>query len=160
PNPNPNVGPFDGRTPRTLVVGTTINGVFQGWQTVGSADEPLVSDSVSPSWHTYQIRLHAGGTFSVLRDGTRLQSGISARAASAWTGGIGSGSLFNQSPVSDGHLSTFFDNVRAFGTPLVAPAITTQPASRIVNAGQSATFSVAATGTAPLTYQWQKLVNA
>ena len=38
----------------------------------------------------------------------------------------------------------------------VAPSIATQPANQTVNAGQAATFSVAATGTAPLTYQWQK----
>jgi Immunoglobulin domain len=38
----------------------------------------------------------------------------------------------------------------------VAPSITTQPASLTVTAGQTATFSVAATGTAPLAYQWQK----
>jgi Bacterial Ig domain/Putative Ig domain/Immunoglobulin domain len=38
----------------------------------------------------------------------------------------------------------------------VAPSITAQPASQTVTAGQTATFSVAATGTAPLTYQWEK----
>ena len=38
----------------------------------------------------------------------------------------------------------------------VAPSITTQPASQTVTAGQTATFSVAATGTAPMTYQWRK----
>ena len=38
----------------------------------------------------------------------------------------------------------------------VAPSITTQPGSQSVTAGQTATFSVAATGTAPLSYQWQK----
>ena len=36
------------------------------------------------------------------------------------------------------------------------PSITTQPANQTVNVGQVATFSVVATGTAPLTYQWQK----
>ena len=35
-----------------------------------------------------------------------------------------------------------------------APAITAQPQSIAVNAGQSATFSVSATGTAPVSYQW------
>jgi hypothetical protein len=35
-----------------------------------------------------------------------------------------------------------------------APAITQQPASATVTAGQAATFSVMATGTAPLSYQW------
>ncbi len=38
----------------------------------------------------------------------------------------------------------------------VAPTITTQPANATVNVGQTATFTVIATGTAPLTYQWQK----
>ncbi len=38
----------------------------------------------------------------------------------------------------------------------LAPAITTQPASQTVAAGKSASFAVAATGTAPLTYQWRK----
>jgi O-glycosyl hydrolase len=38
----------------------------------------------------------------------------------------------------------------------VAPTITTQPANKAVTAGQTATFSVVAAGTAPLSYQWQK----
>jgi hypothetical protein len=37
----------------------------------------------------------------------------------------------------------------------VAPSITTQPANQTVNAGQTASFSVAAAGTAPLSYQWE-----
>jgi Immunoglobulin domain len=37
-----------------------------------------------------------------------------------------------------------------------APEITTQPASQSVSVGESATFSVVATGTTPLTYQWLK----
>jgi hypothetical protein len=38
----------------------------------------------------------------------------------------------------------------------VPPTITTQPASQTVTVGQTATFTVVATGTAPLSYQWQK----
>jgi sugar lactone lactonase YvrE len=37
----------------------------------------------------------------------------------------------------------------------VAPQITRQPANQTVNAGQSATFNVAATGASPTTYQWR-----
>jgi glucose/arabinose dehydrogenase len=37
-----------------------------------------------------------------------------------------------------------------------APTITTQPASQTVAAGASATFSVGASGAAPLRYQWQR----
>ena len=38
----------------------------------------------------------------------------------------------------------------------VAPSITTQPANQTVSVGQTATFTVVATGTAPLSYQWQE----
>jgi hypothetical protein len=41
------------------------------------------------------------------------------------------------------------------GNP-VAPSLATQPMSQTVTTGQTATFSAMATGTAPLTYQWQK----
>jgi hypothetical protein len=37
-----------------------------------------------------------------------------------------------------------------------APEITTQPADQTVSVGQTAAFSVAATGTAPLQFQWEK----
>ena len=40
--------------------------------------------------------------------------------------------------------------------PPTAPVITTQPANATVTVGQPATFTVAATGTAPLSYQWTK----
>jgi ASPM-SPD-2-Hydin domain-containing protein/centrosomal CEP192-like protein/immunoglobulin I-set domain protein len=42
------------------------------------------------------------------------------------------------------------------GTPPVAPAISSQPASVKIAAGQAATFNVAATGTSPLAFQWKK----
>jgi hypothetical protein len=41
-------------------------------------------------------------------------------------------------------------------TPVIAPTITTAPANQTVTAGASATFSVAASGTAPLAYQWRR----
>jgi len=75
---------------------------------------------------------------------------------------------FNEILVTDGYLNIQFsasvDNakisaieVRAVsgGTP-AAPAITTQPVSQSVAVGSTASFSVTATGTAPLGYQWQK----
>jgi photosystem II stability/assembly factor-like uncharacterized protein len=41
-----------------------------------------------------------------------------------------------------------------------APAITAQPAGATVTIGQMATFAVTASGSAPLTYQWQRNGNA
>jgi glucose/arabinose dehydrogenase len=43
-----------------------------------------------------------------------------------------------------------------YTTPTIAPSIIQQPTSLSVSVGQSATFSVTASGTAPLAYQWQK----
>jgi hypothetical protein len=40
--------------------------------------------------------------------------------------------------------------------PPVAPTITTQPAAQTVTAGATASFSVSASGTPPLSYKWQK----
>lgn len=40
--------------------------------------------------------------------------------------------------------------------PYIAPIITTPPASQTVTVGHAAFFTVAATGTAPMTYQWAK----
>jgi hypothetical protein len=50
-------------------------------------------------------------------------------------------------------------NSTAVSNPL-SPAITTQPTAQSVMVGQTATFSVVASGTAPLTYQWQKGTTA
>jgi len=50
-------------------------------------------------------------------------------------------------------------NTSSSGTKVptvTAPAVTTQPASATVPLGQPATFTVAAAGTATLTYQWQQ----
>ncbi len=48
------------------------------------------------------------------------------------------------------------DGATTAATPAVAPGITTQPASQSVALGSSANFTVAATGTNPLSYQWRK----
>lgn len=42
------------------------------------------------------------------------------------------------------------------GSAQIAPSITTQPQSQSVGVGGSATFTVVATGSAPLSYQWRK----
>ena len=43
-----------------------------------------------------------------------------------------------------------------YTTTDAAPSIITQPANQTVTAGQTAIFSVSASGTAPLSYQWNK----
>ncbi len=54
--------------------------------------------------------------------------------------------------------SFFLDDfeLNATTTTATAPTITTQPQNQTVTVGQSASFTVAATGTAPLAYQWRR----
>ncbi|MDB6124071.1 MAG: Immunoglobulin I-set domain protein [Pedosphaera sp.] len=59
------------------------------------------------------------------------------------------------SPAADAFV--IFDNVRVenwSASGLLAPAITTQPQGQTVEAGSNVTFSVTATGSNPLAYQW------
>lgn len=57
---------------------------------------------------------------------------------------------------SDGDLSVNDLVTVSVTSAPVPPTITTQPADRTVYDGQTATFTVVATGTAPLAYQWQR----
>jgi hypothetical protein len=98
----------------TVNVGTTVQGVWQGWARVGRADPVMHRGGPEMLWHSYDIQLDAGGTFSAIFDGRVLRSGIGAGPASAWADGIGTGTLFTLSNLNERHLSTFFDNVRSF----------------------------------------------
>ena len=57
-------------------------------------------------------------------------------------------------------VSTPGNNASGPGDSSAAPSIATQPTNQTVTAGQTATFSVTAAGTAPLSYQWQKGTTA
>lgn len=50
----------------------------------------------------------------------------------------------------------FRGTVSTTGTGATAPSITTPPGDKTVLVGQTATFSVTASGTGPLSFQWQK----
>jgi hypothetical protein len=98
----------------------------------------------------------------------------SSSGTETWLGwGNGNSTSFTDTNVSDG--TTYFYEVTAVnnagesamsneasatpGATTTAPTITSQPTDQTVTAGQSATFSVTASGTGSLNYQWQKLVN-
>ncbi|MCX8517661.1 MAG: immunoglobulin domain-containing protein, partial [Rhodoferax sp.] len=72
------------------------------------------------------------------------------------TNTVGNAAVFTV-VVSNGTGTATSDTARLTVTPVpVAPAITTQPVSQSVATGQTASFSVVATGTEPLAYQWKK----
>ncbi len=59
-------------------------------------------------------------------------------------------------PVSTHQAANYWVDVVFKATSSTAPSISSQPASKTVTLGQTASFSVTATGTASLSYQWQK----
>jgi ASPM-SPD-2-Hydin domain-containing protein/HYDIN/CFA65/VesB family protein/immunoglobulin I-set domain protein len=69
-------------------------------------------------------------------------------AAGSVSGSVALASNASNSPISVGLTGSGVVSAQP-------PTITTQPASQTIIAGQTATFSVAASGTAPLSYQWQ-----
>ena len=55
-----------------------------------------------------------------------------------------------------GQQDAYIDNIYYTGNTIIAPGITSHPADRSVTVGETATFEVTASGTAPLSYQWRK----
>ena len=132
PNGAPIISAFSPASPVSLPAGTTRQFSVSVWDPDG--------DALSYSW----------SIDGVVRSTTDPSLTYSPLAAEA-------GSHTIRVSVSDGKggLATQVWTVTVTSTS-TPPAITTQPANKTVTVGQTATFTVVATGTAPLSYQWQK----
>src|SRR5437764_124951 len=89
-------------------------------------------------------------------NGTAISGATSASYTTAATSSSDNGAKFqvvvsNSAGSVTSNAATLTVNAAA-----AAPSITTQPANQTVTVGQTATFTVVATGTAPLSYQWRK----
>src|SRR5262249_15142092 len=89
-------------------------------------------------------------------DGTRIGGATSSTSTTPATTTSDSGSTFDVVVSNSVGTVTSSAATLTVNAAPVAPTITTQPANQTVTAGQTATFSVTANGTAPLSYQWQK----
>ena len=107
---------------------------------------------------TYQWQVSVGGgAFTNLTNGAPY-SGVTTTtlAITGATAGL-SGNQYRA--IATNGVAPDATSTAATLTVNVAPAITTQPANQTVNAGQTATFTVAASGTPTPTYQWQVSVG-
>jgi hypothetical protein len=128
----------------------------------------VVAPTISTQPANQMVTVGQTATFSVMVSGTapftyqwlKNNTNISGATAASYTTPAtiagDSGAKFdvivsNSAGSVASTMATLTVNVAA-----VAPTITTQPANQTVTVGQTATFRVTATGTAPLTYQWQK----
>src|SRR6185436_17828649 len=95
-----------------------------------------------------------GGTYSVQPTvAWSVNGGGSISASGLFTAGSTGGGPFIVTATASGKSGSASVMVNSSSQP---PTITTQPANQTLTAGQTATFSVVASGTPPLSYQWQK----
>jgi hypothetical protein len=90
------------------------------------------------------------------KDGVALPGATQGSYTTPATTGVDGGSTFSVVVSNGAGSATSRGAVLTVNAGPRAPAITSQPEDRTVNAGQAATFSVSATGTAPLGYQWSR----
>ena len=87
------------------------------------------------------------------KNGVNIAGATSASYTTPATTAADNGSLFSV-VVSNSAGSVTSNNATL--TVKTPPTITTQPANKTVTVGRTAKFSVTATGTTPLSYQWRK----
>src|SRR5579862_6151902 len=92
-------------------------------------------------------------TYQWQKNGANISGATSATYTTPATTSADNGAMFG---VTVTHSTQSVASSLATLTVNGPPSITSQPANQTVNVGQTATFSVTATGTAPLSYQWQK----
>jgi hypothetical protein len=95
-------------------------------------------------------------SYQWLKNGANIAGATLSSYATPVTTAADGGSTFNVVVSNTAGTTTSNTATLTVNAAPVAPTITTQPANQTVTAGQTATFSVVATGTAPLSYQWQK----
>jgi hypothetical protein len=112
-------------------------------------------------------------TFTVTATGPSLNYQWQRLVSGSWTN-VGTNSatlsISNSQPANAGSYRVIVSNTFGSATSNTAslavtvagaaPTITTQPSSQQVNVGAAVSLNVVASGTAPLSYQWQKLVGA
>src|SRR5512135_662062 len=142
--------------------------VTRGSKAVTSRDATLtvnIPPAITVQPASVTVTAGATATFSVTatgsatlayqwrRNGTNVAGATSASYTTPATTPADSGAQFSV-VVSNAYGSV--TSASATLTVNAAPTITTQPANASVNAGQTATFSVVATGSGTLAYQWRK----
>jgi len=120
--------------------------------------QPLDQSVVAGQTATFSVT--ATGTpplkYQWQKDGAAISGASAASYTTSPATGSDDGSHFSVRVSNTAGSATSRAAKLSVSSAPIPPAITTQPANQSVTAGQTATFSVVATGAAPLSYQWQK----
>ncbi|WP_433965582.1 immunoglobulin domain-containing protein [Tunturiibacter gelidiferens] len=148
-----------------LLVMTACGG---GWNGYSSQPPTITKQPVNQTVNvgqtaTFSVTATGTGTLTYqwFDNGTAIAGATSSTYTTPATASTESGSVFTVTVTNAGGTVTSSPatlTVAASSTtvPPNAPLVISQPANQTVQVGQTATFSVTATGTAPLTYQWSK----
>ena len=150
----------------TVVVSNTLGAVTSSNAilTVSPVD---VAPAITTQPAAQTVFAGQSATFSVTASGTSLKyqwkkngTDIPSATASSYTTEATSnadiGAALAYSVVVSNSAGSVTSSAATLTVTAAPPAITTQPAAQITTAGSAATFTVKATGTAPLGYQWKK----
>ena len=139
---------------------TSSNGSNGATKTVAPTIAAQPSSQVVTAGQTATFSVAANGTapfsYQWLKNNANIGGATAASYTTPATIAGDSGARFDVVVSNSAGSATSAMATLTVNAATVAPAITTQPANQSVTVGQTATFSVMATGTAPLSYQWQK----
>jgi hypothetical protein len=151
-----------------MVLCTAALAACGGQSASNAGSDPASAPTITVQPENQSVTAGATATFSVvasgtaplsyqwLSNGTAIAGATSASYTTAATVSGDSGSTFSvQVSNSVGSATSAAATLTVTVEP-VAPSITTQPQNQNVMLGATATFTVVATGTAPLSYQWSK----
>ena len=93
-------------------------------------------------------------TYQWFKDGVAI---VGATGPSLLVSSVGPADLGNYTVTVTNSLGSVTSTAVALSGTGTAPTITQQPGEIVATSGTSATFSVAATGSGPITYQWRRL---
>jgi hypothetical protein len=135
------------------VVGTGVQKPTIANQSGGQATQAQTVTAGQAATFTVTATGTAPLSFQWYVNGTVIAGAVSNSYTIAVTTSSDNGSVYTVEVSNAAGTTTSSPFVLTVNTP---PAITLQPTSQTVTAGQAATFTVTATGTAPLTYQWDQ----
>jgi len=126
----------------------------------GSFDHRTAHNQTVTAGQTATFTVVATGatplTYQWQKNGVNVSGATAASYTTAATTTTDSGATFRVVVSNTAGTVTSAAATLTVTAAAVAPSITAQPTNQTVTAGQTATFTVVATGAAPLTYQWQK----
>ncbi len=129
----------------TLTGSASGSGVALQWNSAEGATYTVESSPNNSTWTTLSSSVASGGlttSYTASASAVFFRVTLSSIASYDTSGTYGT-------PVSK-------TTTLQYGVFVIAPSITTQPGNVTVGAGTGASFTVAASGTTPLTYQWSR----